>query len=77
MIESIGLAATVFILVSFLFNQEKKIRVINLVGAVLFVIYGYLIAAPSVYILNGALIVIHIYKIYKMSKVKEEPLDER
>jgi len=68
MIESIGLVATVFVLLSFLCNREKNIRLVNIMGAVLFVIYGYLIAAPSIYILNGALIGIHIYKIYKMKE---------
>lgn len=65
MYELIGLVATLFVLVSFTANSEKRIRQINIVGAILFVIYGLLIAAPSVYILNGVLFVVHIYKLRK------------
>lgn len=68
MLEAIGLLATLFVLTSFTANSEKKIRQINIGGAILFVIYGLLIAAPSVYILNGALFFIHIYKLKKLSK---------
>jgi hypothetical protein len=77
MIEFIGIVATIFILLSFLCNREKNIRLINIIGAILFVIYGTLIEAPSVYILNGALIVIHIYKIYKMNKVEDGSLHDK
>ena len=66
--ELIGLLATVFVLISFLANNEKKIRQINIVGAVLFIVYGVLINAPSVYILNGALFFIHIYKLRKIDE---------
>jgi len=63
--EALGIVATLFVLLSFLFTNEKRIRQINIIGAVLFVIYGIIISAISVYILNGALIIIHIYKLLK------------
>ena len=63
--EILGIIATLFVLVSFLFSNEKRIRQINIVGAVLFVIYGIYIGAISVYVLNGALILIHIFKLWK------------
>lgn len=37
-----------------------KVRIINIIGAVLFVIYGILIGAVSTYILNGILVFVHI-----------------
>lgn len=40
MIETIGITATLFVLVSFLFKKERKIRLVNIIGASLFVIYG-------------------------------------
>lgn len=64
-IESIGIFATVFVLISFLFNKPKRIRIVNIIGAILFVVYGLLINALSVWLLNGALIVIHIYYLLK------------
>jgi len=63
--EILGIIATLFVLLSFLFTNEKRIRQINIIGAVLFVVYGIIIGAISVYVLNGALILIHIYKLYK------------
>lgn len=64
--EIIGTIATVFVLISFLMNNEKSIRLINIVGAIIFVIYAYLSKATSVLLLNTCLILIHIYKLYKM-----------
>ena len=63
--EIIGIVATLFVLLSFIFTAEKRIRQINIIGAVLFVVYGIVIGAISIYILNSALIIIHIYKLYK------------
>lgn len=59
--EFIGIAATIFVLLSFLMNDIKMVRFINIIGAALFVIYGLLIGAFSTYLLNGLLIGIHIY----------------
>lgn len=59
--EILGTLASVLVLISFLMRGEKKIRIINIVGALLFVIYGILINAFSVWFLNGALILIHLY----------------
>ena len=58
--EIIGLLGTLFVLLSFLMKDLKKVRIINIIGAILFVIYGILINAYSTWILNGVLIIIHI-----------------
>ena len=63
--EIIGIIATLFVLLSFLFTAEKRIRQINIIGAAIFIVYGIIIAAHSVYILNAVLVIIHIYKLYK------------
>lgn len=64
-IEAIGILATVFVLISFLFRNPKQIRIVNIIGAILFVVYGILISSLSVWLLNGALIAIHIYYLCK------------
>lgn len=64
--ELIGLCGTVFILIAFLFNSEREIRIFDMIGSVLFVIYGALIGAYSNVVLNGALIIVHIIKMQKM-----------
>lgn len=63
--ESIGTLASVLVLMSFLFSGEKKIRIANIFGAMLFVIYGVLIDAFSVWFLNGALLIVHTIKLFK------------
>lgn len=61
MVEALGIIATIFVLLSFLFRAEKKIRIVNIIGAALFVAYGILMGALSVWLLNALLIIIHIY----------------
>lgn len=67
-IEVLGTIASVVVLMSFLMKGELKIRVINIIGAVIFVIYGILIDAFSVWFLNGALCIVHLYKLFKLNR---------
>lgn len=66
--ELIGITGTLLILVGFLSNSEKKIRLFDMAGSILFVLYGALIGAWSNILLNGALIIIHLVKLHKMKK---------
>lgn len=70
--EIIGLTATLFVLLSFLMKRIELVRIINIIGAALFVVYGICINALSTWVLNGALIVIHIVylTIYLIKKKK-------
>lgn len=61
--ELIGTLASIIVLISFIARGESKIRIINIIGALIFVIYGLLINAFSIWFLNGMLILIHLYKI--------------
>lgn len=65
MIEILGTIASLFVFVSFIFNDEKTMRLINIIGCVLFVIYGIIIISWSVILVNGGLIILHIYKLIK------------
>lgn len=66
MIEGLGIFASVLVLISFLFNNAMAIRAVNVLGAVLFVVYGIAIDAFSVWFLNGGLVLVHIYHIVRM-----------
>lgn len=61
--ELIGLLGTIFVLLSFIQNDEKNIRKINILGAVLFVCYGLLTKTYSTAFLNLCLCIIHIIKL--------------
>lgn len=63
--EILGTLASIIVLISFLTQNVKKIRMINIFGCILFVIYGLSINAFSVWFLNGALCLIHLYKLFK------------
>lgn len=63
--EYIGTLASIIVLISFLMTSEKKIRIVNIVGALLFVVYGLCIGAFSVWFLNGTLVLVHFKKLLK------------
>lgn len=64
--ELFGILGTVLILIGFLSDSEKKIRIFDMAGSALFVLYGILIGAYSNILLNGILILVHIFKLRKM-----------
>ncbi len=65
-VELLGVTASIIVLISFLAKGEKRIRLINILGALIFVAYGFMISAFSVWFLNLALCFIHIYRILKL-----------
>lgn len=73
LIEIIGIVATLLILFSMLFSTttlkgDIRMRILNLVGSLIFVAYGILVPAISTAILNGALVVVNIYHLIKLTK---------
>ena len=66
--EIIGLLATLLTLFSFLVKGEAKIIIINAIGCVFFVIYGLLIHALSVLLLNGIVLIVNAYRGVKLMK---------
>lgn len=68
LIEIIGIIAGLIVLGSFLLKGERKIRSVNIFGAVVFVVYGILISSYATMLLNGGLIIVHIYYLYKRGK---------
>lgn len=64
-IDILGYLASIFIVASFLIkNNEKLLRSVNLVGCVLFVVYGLLADAIPVVIPNAFLVVVQLYYIF-------------
>ena len=68
--EIIGIVGTLFVLLSFLMKDMVKVRLINIVGAAFFVVYGVFIGAMATWVLNAILIVIHIIYLIKERKSK-------
>ena len=68
MYEIIGIVATLFIVVAFTRDGEIHIRILDLIGAVLFVVYGLCIHSFSTVLLNGILIGVQCVKLRKLKE---------
>ncbi len=66
--EIIGYLASIVIAISLLMKSLIRLRVINGIGALVFVVYGILIQAYPVAVLNGIIVVIDIYYLLQMLK---------
>ena len=77
LIESIGYAASLFVAISFLVKDIVTIRLINIVGCALFVIYGFSIQAYPVAVMNTMIIVIHLYHLSKLLREKKSVSEEQ
>jgi len=69
-IDWIGYSASFFLIISFIINDIKKIRFVNLISCILFVIYGFAIGKVGIPVIipNGILCFIQIYYLFKISK---------
>lgn len=68
MYEYVGILGSIIIVLAFAMKQERYIRIFDMVGAALFVVYGILIHSFSNVFLNSILILINIYRLYKKEK---------
>ncbi|AAX88785.1 TPA: YgjV family protein [Haemophilus influenzae] len=67
-IEFLGYMATFFVAVSFLFKSIVYLRIVNSIGAILFVIYSVIITAYPVALLNAFLVVVNIYQLWRLKQ---------
>lgn len=73
MIELIGIFATILILISMIYNSTTivgniKMRIYNIIGSIVYIIYGIFIHSFSTILLNIVVIVIHIVNLCKICK---------
>lgn len=62
-VEVLGYIASVLIAISFVMKSIKKLRLFNIVGATLFVVYSIIIRAWPVALINLFSIGINIYRL--------------
>ena len=70
--EWLGIVASVFILISFLFTKQTITRLINMVGCIVFVIYGLLLPTYSTAFMNGALFIVHVVYLIKDFRLRKK-----
>ena len=69
-LDMVGWAATLFIIISFLINNMLWLRIINMVGASLWLTYGIIDTSHSIIFLNVIIVSIQFYKISVILKPK-------
>ena len=69
-VEWMGYLASILIGISMFMKDILKLRFINLVGSFIFSIYGFIIKAYPVAVINVIIVFVNIYYIYGMSKSK-------
>ncbi|MFA9443878.1 YgjV family protein [Egicoccus sp. AB-alg6-2] len=65
-VELIGYLASALIVVSLLMASVLRLRVVNLVGSLVFTTYGVLIDSPPVVIANAAIVCINVYYLTRL-----------
>ena len=70
-LEWLGYLSSVIVAVSLLMSSIIKLRWYNLAGSILFAIYGYMIHAIPVALINSIIVFINIYYLYKIYTEKE------
>ena len=70
--EYIGYLASLMVLMSFTMKNVKKLRVVNMIGCVLFVIYGFLMptfrVGLPIIIANTAIFLVNFFYLIKKNK---------
>lgn len=71
LLELIGYAASILVAVSLMMSSVLRLRVINLMGAVTFAVYGLLIEAYPVAVVNVFIVFINVYHLRRMLRRSE------
>lgn len=66
MIEIYGYICTIVVAISFLATDIKILRILNCIGCIMFAIYGYLMHATPVIIINVFVTIIHLWFLIKL-----------
>ena len=63
-VEWTGYAAMTILMISFLMKDIKKLRIINTVACLLFVVYGYMLNSYPVIISNAFIGLVNLYYLF-------------
>lgn len=66
--EWIGILGSILIIIAFTQKDELKIRLLDSVGALLFILYGFATRTWSTMVLNCVLVIVHILRFKEMDK---------
>lgn len=69
--ELIGYTGSILVAISLMMKSLVRLRTINMIGAIVFIIYGLLIGAIPVVFLNGLILCVNIYNLWQMWQQKD------
>ncbi|HNF94143.1 MAG TPA: YgjV family protein [Anaerolineales bacterium] len=69
--ELIGYAASLLVAFSLTMKSLQKLRIVNMIGAVVFIVYGLLIGAIPVAFLNTLILGVNVYNLWQMWQQKD------
>ena len=69
--ELIGYAGSLMVAVSLMMKNIRHLRNVNLIGSSTFALYGLLLKAYPVFLLNGFIAIVDIYYLYGMNKKED------
>ena len=70
-VELIGYLGSILVAISLMMRSLLRLRVINLIGALFFTLYGILLGAYPVAFLNGLIVLIDLYYLFQMWRQKD------
>ena len=65
-LELLGYLASILVAISLMMSSLLKLRLINLAGAIAFLIYGVLIGAYPIAVVNAVIVLVNLYFLYRM-----------
>ena len=68
LVDVIGYLASLIILISFMISDNLKLRIVNSIGSLLFLIYAIIKLDYPIICINSSIILINIYFILKIKK---------
>lgn len=67
-IEAVGYLGSFLVLVSFLMVSVVKLRIVNTIGSLIFMIYALIIRSYPTAVMNFCLVLINLHFLYRMSR---------
>ena len=71
-VEVVGYVASVLVAVSLTLANIRALRIVNLAGALVFTLYGILVSAYPVAVVNGFIVLVNIFYLLRSEKKTEE-----
>ena len=69
--EIIGYIASLLVALSLTMKSLQKLRIVNMIGAIVFIVYGLLIGAIPVAFLNTLILGVNVYNLWQMWQQKD------